>query len=227
MGSRVTNPVITFDLFSALTDSRRGGSAGFAELARERGWNLSGEQLYDEWDRHNKEAQRLVDTSGQWVSFAAISRTALAAAYESLGLSADAGADIARIQAGVGDWPLWPDVAEGLAAVAAHARIGILSNVDDAMARTTQAYRLVDPEWVLSSERLGAYKPDPAIYQRARELAGDGYVHVAASARDVRGALESGISTVRIARPGHHVDPAGPVPTAVVQTVGELAFRSP
>lgn len=214
--------IITFDLFSALTDSRRGGSAGFAELARERGWDVSGEQLYDEWDRHNKEAQRLVDTSGGWVSFATISRNALAAAYAALGLTADAEADIVTIQAGVADWPLWPDVAEGLPAVAQDARIGILSNVDDALARTTQAYRLVDPELVLSSERLGAYKPDPAIYQRARELAGDDMVHVAASARDVRGALEAGIPTVRIARPGHTVDPAGPTPTAVVQTVAEV-----
>jgi 2-haloacid dehalogenase len=214
--------IITFDLFSALIDSRRGGSAGFEELARERGWDISGEQLYDEWDRRNKEAQRVVDTSGQWVSFAAISRDALAAAYAALGLTADAEADIVRVQAGAADWPLWPDAAEGLAAVAEQARIGILSNVDDALVRTTRAYRLVDPEWVLSSERLGAYKPDPAIYHRARQLAGDGYVHVAASARDVRGALEAGISTVRIARPGHTVDPAGPAPAAVVQTVAEV-----
>ncbi|WP_197687522.1 HAD-IA family hydrolase [Mycobacterium sp. MS1601] len=198
----------------------------FDELARERGWAVSGEQLYDEWDRRNKEAQRLVDLREQWVSFASISRDALDAAYSALGLSADPDADIARVQAGVADWPLWPDVAEGLAAVSEHARIGILSNVDDALARTTRAYALVDPDLVLSSERLGAYKPDPAIYRRARNLLGEEVVHVAASARDVRGALESGISTVRLVRPGHRLDPDGPVPTAVVNTVGELALRA-
>ena len=63
-------------------------------------------------------------------------------------------------------------MAEGLAAVAEHARIGILSNVDDALVRATQAYRLVDPEWVLSSERLGSYKPDPAIYRTAAQRLG-------------------------------------------------------
>ncbi len=41
-------------------------------------------------------------------------------------------------------------------------------------------------------------------------------VHVPASARDVRGALEAGMDVVRVVRPGHRLDPAGPVPGRVV-----------
>ncbi|CAN5405884.1 haloacid dehalogenase type II [soil metagenome] len=214
--------IVTFDLFSALTDSRRGGTAAFAELARERNWELGGEQLYDEWDRHNKEAQRVVDTGTGWTSFKEISRGALAAAYAALEVAGDPEADIDRLQGSVADWPLWPDVAEGLKAVAGPVRIGILSNVDDALAVTTRAYPLVDPDLVLSSQRLGAYKPDPAIYLRARDLLGDDFVHVAASARDVRGALEAGIPTIRIARPGHRVDPDGPQPDVSIDAVPQL-----
>jgi 2-haloacid dehalogenase len=74
---------------------------------------------------------------------------------------------------------------------------------------------------VLTSERLGAFKPSPAIYRRALRAA-PGLVHVAASARDVRGALEAGIPTIRLARPGHRVDPEGPTPDIEVADAREL-----
>jgi FMN phosphatase YigB (HAD superfamily) len=37
-------------------------------------------------------------------------------------------------------------------------------------------------------------------------------VHVSASARDTRGALEAGLAVVRVQRPGHRLDPDGPRP---------------
>lgn len=212
--------IVTFDLFSALTDSRTGAAATFGALAAERGWAHTGTELYDVWDRHNKQAQRTTTTT-PWVSFRALSRHALAEAYAELGLDADAGADLDRVHRDVPAWPLWPDVAEGVRAVADRARVGILSNVDDDLAASTRAHALVDPELVLTSQRLRAYKPDPAIYRRARERTGD-LVHVAASARDVRGALEAGIPVVRLVRPGHRVDPDGPVPPVEVTDARDL-----
>lgn len=60
-----------------------------------------------------------------------------------------------------------------------------------------------------------------AIYRRAVETVGS-MVHVATSARDVRGALEAGIPVVRLRRPGHALDPDGPRPTYEVRTVDDL-----
>ena len=50
--------IVTFDLFSAMTNSRAGGSQTFAKLARSRGWEYTGEVLYDRWDAHNKMGRR-------------------------------------------------------------------------------------------------------------------------------------------------------------------------
>jgi 2-haloacid dehalogenase len=213
--------IVTFDLFSALTDSRSGGSAVFADLAARRGWELTGTDLYDRWDGHNKALQR---TARPPVTFADLSREALARAYADLGLDrGTVDADLAVVQESVAQWPLWPDVAEGVAAVAAQHRVGILSNVDDALARTTRAAGLVDPELLLTSQRLGAYKPDPEIYRRAAAaVAPERLVHVAASARDVRGGLESGISTIRLVRSGHALDAEGPRPPHEVQVAADL-----
>jgi 2-haloacid dehalogenase len=218
--------LVTLDLFSAATDTARGAAATFTAIAAERRWPVSGPELYAAWDARNKAAQR---TARPPVTFAEVSELALAAAYDDLDLPVEhAAVDRARVHAGVGDWPLWPDLAAGVTTLRATpevAAVGLLSNVDDDLARDTRAAALVDGAWLLTSQRLGAYKPDPAIYRAARDAAGAAglrLVHVAASARDVRGALEAGIPAVRLARPGHALDPDGPPPPHEVADARDL-----
>jgi 2-haloalkanoic acid dehalogenase type II len=211
--------VITFDLFSALIDSRTGASRVLTGIAAEHGWRLDGERLYDEWDRRNKASQR---DEPEWMPFAEHCTRSLAATYDDLGLTGRPAADAAVLLGSVSGWPLWPDVAEGLPALARRHRVGILSNVDDDVFARTQVAALVHDDAVLTSERLRAYKPHPEIYRRARDRAGGQLLHVATSARDVRGALEAGIDVVRLRRPGHHLDPDGPAPAHEAADLAEL-----
>ena len=213
---------VTFDLFSALLDSRTGGSRAWQAVADRRGWPVPGEVLYDEWDRRNKAAQK---DCVPWQPWRVPATAAWRRTCEVLGLAVtDPGveADVEAFAATMADWPLWPDVAEGLPRLTRVARVGLLSNVDDALFARTAASSLVDPEVALTSERLGAYKPQPEIYLRARERLGD-VVHVPTSARDVRGALEAGIPVVRLRRPGHELDPDGPRPEHEVGSIDEIA----
>jgi 2-haloacid dehalogenase len=218
----VNRRLVTFDLFSALIDSRLGASAVLDGLARARSWPVDGGVLYDAWDSRNKASQReLTD----WVPFAEHCRRALAGAYAELGLAGDAEADVVVLLRSVGDWPMWPDVAEELPRLAAEYRVGVLSNVDDDVFARTRVAPLVADDDVLTSERLHAYKPHPDIYRRARARAGGELLHVATSARDVRGAMEAGIDVIRLRRPGHQLDPSGPAPAheaAVLAELGEL-----
>ncbi len=211
--------LVTFDLFSALIDSRTGGSAAFATLAESAGWPVSGEQLYDAWDPRNKAAQRDCDP---WAPWRVPAVRALDDAYSALGLGGDPAAGVEALVDSMPRWPLWPDVPGGVAALAETHRVGLLSNVDDAVFLRTAAAPLVEHAVAFTSERLRAYKPHDAIYLRAVELAGGPMVHVATSARDVRGALEAGIPVVRLRRPGHHLDPEGPTPDHEVDSVPEL-----
>ena len=213
------NPLVTFDLFSALIDSRMGGSAVLDGLSHARGWPVDGGILYDHWDARNKASQRDLQT---WVPFAEHCRLALAATYAELELPGDADADIVVLLRSVGDWPLWPDVADELPRLAARHRIGILSNVDDDVFARTQVALLVAGDGVLTSERLRAYKPAPEIYRRAVDRAGGALIHVATSARDVRGALEAGLDVIHLRRPGHAVDPTGPVPERSAADLAEV-----
>lgn len=215
--------LVTFDLFSALIDSRAGGSAFFARLAGQRGWALDGAEVYDDWDRRNKLSQLRTD---EWIPFAEHSRRALADSFGQLGLDGDPGHDAHALLDDVANWPLWPDVTRGLADLEGRCTVGVLSNVDDEIYRRTRVAGLVDDDAVMTSQRLRAYKPRPDIYLRATERAnGRAFVHVASSARDVRGALEAGLTVYRLLRPGHAVDPQGPAPRVEIRSVGDVADR--
>ena len=76
---------------------------------------------------------------------------------------------------------------------------------------------------MLTSGRLHAHEPPPGIHHRARERAGGRLVHVATSARDVRGALAAGIDVVRLRRPGHRLDPEGATPQVEAADLREVA----
>ncbi|QNG37051.1 haloacid dehalogenase [Geodermatophilaceae bacterium NBWT11] len=208
---------VTFDLFSALVDSRTGAAAALAEITAGAGHPADGGEVYDDWDARNKASQRDVV---EWVPFAEHCRRSLAATWAARGWSDDPTAATDALLAGLPDWPLWPDVAEVLAVLAREHRVGVLSNVDDALFARTRVAGLVDPADLVSSERVRAYKPHPQLYRGAVAAGVD--VHVPASARDTRGALEAGLAVVRVARPGHRVDPAGPQPERTVSDLRAL-----
>lgn len=208
---------VTFDLFSALIDSRTGGAAALAEIGTGRGWRPAVGAVYDAWDARNKASQK---NTAEWVPFAEHCRRALADTYRALDLAGDPDTDVARLLGSLPDWPLWPDVAEALTALRPEHRLGVLSNVDDDLFARTQVARFMAPADVLTSERLRAYKPHRELYRRAVMAGVD--VHVPASARDTRGALEAGMAVVRVRRPGHSVDPAGPQPELEVADLSAL-----
>lgn len=214
----MTLPVVTFDLFSALIDSRAGGSAALESLAQARGWPVTGHDLYDGWDSRNKAAQRDCPV---WEPWRGPATRAMTAAYAALGLDGEVEAGVEALVSSMPEWPLWADVPEGLSALAGERRLGLLSNVDDALFASTAAAALIDHDVALTSERLGVYKPHAEIYRRAVEGWGP-LVHVATSARDVRGALEAGIPVIRLRRPGHELDPDGPPPSHEVGSTLDL-----
>lgn len=212
------SPVVTCDVLSALTDSHRGATAFLAGLTSS--WPVDPAEVALVWDARTKHLHR---TTRAWQSHAELAARALTATYTALGVRRNARDDAAGLLGSMADWPLWPDVAALDPAAWDGLRVGLLTNCDDDLLAGTRAraLRWVDPALVVTSEALRAYKPAADFYTRARRRTGP-FVHVAGSARDVRGALEAGVACVRLARPGHAVDPDGPAPTVTVHDAAEL-----
>jgi len=211
---------ITLDVFSALIDSRTGGTRVFDQIAGRQRWALRGEELYRAWDSEHKKLQR---ECVRWEPFTALGRQALLQVLDKHRLRGDVDAAMTQLWASLADWPLWPDVDRGVRALAGSHRVGLLSNIDDALlARTQLASLPFAPDLVITSERVRQYKPNPSLYHAAHTIAGPSFTHVAASARDVRGALQAGVDSIRLIRPGHDIDPAGPQPTRQVTGIDEL-----
>lgn len=211
---------VTFDVFSALTDSRTGGAVFFGELVRSRSWHRAPEEIFDRWDSHNK---RLHLLNEQWAPFSELAEQALTVTYGELGLPDTVAEDCQGLLASMGQWPLWPDIGPSAFDALAEHRLGLLSNIDDGLLEESTALSLgvFETRWVWTSQRARAYKPSAAFYQRARREMGP-YVHVASSARDVRGALGAGVVCVRLRRPGHGLDPNGPQPLFEADAFAEL-----
>jgi len=210
-------PTVSFDVYSALIDSRRGAGRTFAEVSSARGWPRDGEELYVGWDARNKALHAQADGSE---SFRTLAARAMAELLTGLDIVDDAAAVTDAVLADVGRWPTWPDVPEALAAVAADHPIALLSNIDDdVLARTRLGF---DVARRITSQRAGSFKPARGIYDFARTELGADLVHVPASGRDVSGSLAAGLRVVRVVRPGYTVDPSGPHPEHEIDDLREL-----
>ncbi len=207
---------VSFDVYSALIDSRSGGARAFAALAEQRGWAVDASEAYARWDAICKDLQRRVVS---YVSFRALAGQAMEQALTELGLDADPRSATEALLATIGSWPHYDDVPDAVAQVAQTHPVALLTNIDDdLLARTVTGYPFTD---AITSEAARCYKPSPEIYRFAERRLGP-LVHVAASARDVRGSLEAGLDVVRVVRPGHRVDPEGPQPQWVIDDLGAL-----
>jgi 2-haloacid dehalogenase len=106
-------------------------------------------------------------------------------------------------------WPVYPDSHAGLKALQAHARVGALSNIDNASLESSCSKLDFRFDLVVTAERVGAYKPDLPHFQTAiadlaaRGISPDRILHVGQSLRaDITPANRLGLKCAWINRPG-------------------------
>lgn len=182
---------------------------------------LSG--LLDSWSLWDDVAGR-VDLGRRWRRRCLERCSSLGAYLPYEGLVAAAAADLglppAAARALVDRWAEaapWPEVSEVLGRLAP-ARLGVVTNCDETLARRAAASVGASFSVVVSAERAGAYKPDPRPYRLAvRELEVDPrrVMYVAGSPFDVVGASAAGLPVYWHNRLGVH-DPAAAAAAATV-----------
>ena len=119
---------------------------------------------------------------------------------------------------------LYPDVRPALDALG-HLRAAIVSNADH---EHVAAWSFSLPvQFILVSEGVGCYKPDPSIFARALDrlgLAPSDVLHVGDSdVDDVGGARRAGLQVAWLNRDGRALRPGVPQPDFEIRDLGELA----
>jgi 2-haloacid dehalogenase len=140
--------------------------------------------------------------------------------------------------ASVGDWPPFPDTPAAMAMFHGRFVLGIISNVDDASLARSIAAIGTAPDFTVTAQQIGSYKPAEAHFDRMLEvLAGRGIgkhevLHVAQSLfHDIAPCRALGIACCwvnrRSARAGHGATPeAHAVPDYSVTSLAELVVRA-
>jgi len=106
-------------------------------------------------------------------------------------------------------WPAYPDSHAGLAALQAHAKVGALSNIDNASLESSCRKLDFRFDVVVTAERVGAYKPDWPHFEAgisdlaAIDIPRERILHVGQSLRaDIAPANRLGLTCAWIHRPG-------------------------
>jgi 2-haloalkanoic acid dehalogenase type II len=139
----------------------------------------------------------------------------------------------------IGRWPAFPDSAAALGYLKQHYRLVILSNVDQASFRRSNAKLGVEFDLILTAQDIGSYKPDRRNFEYAlRELGAIGVapervLHVAQSLfHDIAPAKAIGLKTAwvnrRRGKPGGGATPPASgdaTPDLEVASLAELVER--
>ena len=114
-------------------------------------------------------------------------------------------AECEAFAASVGHWPPFPDTVDALGRLAARYRLGIVSNVDDALFAKTARLLNTDFDWIVTAQQVGSYKPAPAHFEEMAMRSGipvDRTLHIAQSLfHDIAPASALGYATVHVDRP--------------------------
>lgn len=119
----------------------------------------------------------------------------------------------------------WDDVAGFVAPLAGRCRLGVVTNCSDAMGRRAAARVGAKFDVVVTSERAGFYKPNPAPYELALKEIGvpkEEVVFVAGSGFDLIGTAAVGLKTLWHNRAGLRRPEQAPEPFAEKRTLREL-----
>jgi 2-haloalkanoic acid dehalogenase type II len=212
--------VITFDCYGTLVDWRSGIVDAFRMMAQRLG--VSPSPAAEILALH-AEIEPAVQ-QGTYTSYARVLELVALEMAARLGWRLAEG-DEAFLPESLPRWPAFPETNPALERIIGiGCRLGILSNIDDALLDATRKQFTVDFDVVVTAQQVRSYKPAHSHFHTARSAVGSrGWVHAAQSYfHDVCPAVALGIPVVWVNRLGE-VPTARARPDAEVRDLAGLA----
>ena len=219
-------PVLAFDVYGTLVDP----SGMVAHLQTHTGDDA--ETISALWRQKQVEYAFRRGLMRQYADFGVCTRQALDFAFQSVGRSLDADTVDVLLRA-YQHLPAFSDAIRALAALKSHYRLFAFSNgTPNAVEGVLHNAGLRDYlEGIVSVHETGTFKPNPAVYEHARQATGAGdnpLWLVSGNPWDVIGARSAGLEAAWVQRdPGTIFDPWGIEPSLVIEDLMELADKLP
>ncbi len=213
---------MTFDCYGTLIDWEHGAKGTLRALLATKDWRTDEDSFFWAWE--NAQRERIQQSYAPYRQIAAECFVAVARA-QNLPLSEGDAEDFADA---IATWKPFPDTVAALRELKQHLRLGIISNIDDAILARTVKLLGVEFDLLQTAEQARAYKPSPVPFQRALERLGlpsDKVAHTAFGFEyDIGTAAQLGFRTVLVRR--NRADfPATPVPDLVMDDLAGLAAQ--
>lgn len=146
---------VTFDVYGTLIDWEPSIIAFLSRWAQKHGVSAPGPDLLMAFDR----ARAAIQKERPAHLYPEVLRRCFDRISGEFGVAADA-QEREAFTKGPHDWPAYADSHAGLKALQARAKIGALSNIDNASLRSSCAKLNFTFDIVVTAERVAAYKPD-------------------------------------------------------------------
>ncbi|MGH7086211.1 MAG: haloacid dehalogenase type II [Acetobacteraceae bacterium] len=196
---------LTFDVFGTVVDWRQGIAHGAREILAQRGFSRDWHFFAERWRMRYQPAMAKVRSGARpWARLDDLHRENLLAVLKEFEIE---GLDEATIDALNRTWHRldpWPDVVAGLGRLKLKFILAALSNGNVALMINLARHAGLSWDMILGAEIAGAYKPEPAVYDRAAsllDLAPGQCMMVAAHISDLEAARRQGFRTAFVPRP--------------------------
>ena len=215
---------LSFDCYGTLVDWETGISTAVAAALTPHGVSRTPAEILTLFADAEPKAQ----TAQGYREYRPVLRDVMALVGAELGIQFSE-SELGCLADSLPNWPVFPDAADALNALQSRYRLAIISNVDDDLFAGSARALGVDFDAVITSQQVGAYKPDLRGFNTALERMGcdrERWLHIGESLyHDIGPANRMGIASVWVNRPDRgggtrHTDAT---PDLVVSDLTELA----
>jgi 2-haloacid dehalogenase len=224
--------LISFDCYGTLIDWETGILGAVRPILDAHGVSIDDDALLESYGRIESAIE-----GGAYLPY----RNVLAGVVRELGRRMGfepTGSECASLAESIAGWPAFADTVDALSRLALHAKLAIISNVDDDLFAGSAARLRVDFDCVVTAQQVRSYKPSARNFEFARErfqqgcgIAQPEWLHAAQSLfHDIAPAGALGIQTAwinrRAVRTGHGATPpATATPDLAMPDMRSLADR--